>query len=387
MSKQLKISIPTPCHEKWENMTPVEKGKFCGSCQKQVVDFSKMSDREVAMFFKKPILSQSKDGSVCGRFMKDQLDREIEIPKKRIPWLKYFFQFLLPAYLISCTNNRTIGKVQASEPKTETVDEGCGAAMGMIETEPVQLSDTTRGSVFDSFKMVDGYVDLDTLSLPDTVVGDIDVTIINDKQELKEIKGKVVDEKNDPIPDASIIIKGTNTVTLSDTAGKFNLGIQKQDTLIILSASAIGYDSKEIAVASGNFSDTTEIILKRQEMWVGEAIIARTNDEKKTKKEIKPIPLTQQSFEYDINRDLKIFPDPVRSGSILNIEFKQPEEGEYMLQFFNQSGQLVFNKAMWIDKDARVVNLEAPHVVAGNYFIRMINKHSGKLYTEKIIIE
>lgn len=33
--------------------------------------------------------------------MGDQLNRDIEIPKKRIPWLKYFFQFALPAFLIS----------------------------------------------------------------------------------------------------------------------------------------------------------------------------------------------------------------------------------------------------------------------------------------------
>jgi len=83
MRKKLQLSIPTPCHEKWDNMTPVQQGKFCGSCQKSVVDFSNMSDRQVAEFFKKPSA-----GSVCGRFMQDQLDRSIEIPKKRIPWVK-----------------------------------------------------------------------------------------------------------------------------------------------------------------------------------------------------------------------------------------------------------------------------------------------------------
>src|SRR6185436_3832810 len=96
MRKKIQLSIPTPCHENWDAMTPVEKGRFCGSCQKQVVDFSTMSDRQVAEFFKKP-----STGSVCGRFMSDQLGRIIEIPKKRIPWLKYFFQFAVPAFLVS----------------------------------------------------------------------------------------------------------------------------------------------------------------------------------------------------------------------------------------------------------------------------------------------
>src|SRR5258706_12935585 len=111
MSKQLQLSIPTPCHANWDNMTPVEKGKFCGSCQKQVIDFSNMSDRQVAEFFKKPSA-----GSVCGRFMQDQLDRRIEIPKKRIPWVKYFFQILLPGYMISCSD-RIKGQIKANESK------------------------------------------------------------------------------------------------------------------------------------------------------------------------------------------------------------------------------------------------------------------------------
>ena len=96
MSKKIQLTVPTPCHENWDAMTPVEKGKFCGSCQKQVMDFTSMSDREIAQFFKKP-----STGSVCGRFMNDQLDREMEIPKKRIPWLKYFFQIALPALFVS----------------------------------------------------------------------------------------------------------------------------------------------------------------------------------------------------------------------------------------------------------------------------------------------
>src|SRR5688572_33325629 len=93
MRKKIQLSIPKPCHENWDAMTPVEKGRFCGSCQKQVVDFSHMTDREIAMFFKKPTT-----GSVCGRFMEDQLNRDMEIPKKRIPWLKYFFTIGLPAF-------------------------------------------------------------------------------------------------------------------------------------------------------------------------------------------------------------------------------------------------------------------------------------------------
>ncbi|MFN8291224.1 MAG: carboxypeptidase-like regulatory domain-containing protein [Chitinophagaceae bacterium] len=136
MSKKIQLTIPKPCHEDWDKMTPVEKGKFCGSCQKQVVDFSVMSDRQVAAFFRKP-----STGSVCGRFMTDQLDREIEVPKKRIPWLKYFFQIALPAFFVSKLSAQThkTGKVAhtGGAPVTVTATTGKPVVKNIAENTPV----------------------------------------------------------------------------------------------------------------------------------------------------------------------------------------------------------------------------------------------------------
>src|SRR5688500_12073448 len=114
--KKLNLIIPTPCHENWDEMSLVEKGKFCGACQKTVVDFTSMSDRQLADFFKKP------KSDVCGRFHNDQLEREILIPRKRIPWIRYFFQFTWPAFVLglkSCTNytNDTGKKVKIQVTK------------------------------------------------------------------------------------------------------------------------------------------------------------------------------------------------------------------------------------------------------------------------------
>ena len=68
------ITIPEPCHENWGNMTETAKGKFCGSCKKEVVDFSNIS---IAMLSKK-LDSGSK---LCGRFRPDQLNRTIRSGK------------------------------------------------------------------------------------------------------------------------------------------------------------------------------------------------------------------------------------------------------------------------------------------------------------------
>ncbi|MBN4072576.1 hypothetical protein JYT74_00920 [Crocinitomix catalasitica] len=42
-----KVSIPDPCHEDWDKMTPTEKGTFCGKCQIDVIDFTTKSSHEV----------------------------------------------------------------------------------------------------------------------------------------------------------------------------------------------------------------------------------------------------------------------------------------------------------------------------------------------------
>jgi hypothetical protein len=94
--RKISISIPKPCHENWDVMRPEAYGRYCGSCEKTVIDFSNMSDRALVQFFKQPT------GLLCGRFMPDQLDRVIEVPRKRIPWLRYFFTIALPAFLVSC---------------------------------------------------------------------------------------------------------------------------------------------------------------------------------------------------------------------------------------------------------------------------------------------
>lgn len=148
MSKKLQLTIPKPCHEDWEAMTPEEKGRFCGSCQKQVIDFSVMSDRQLAEFFKKP-----STGSVCGRFMTDQLDRDIDIPKKRMPWVKYFFQFTIPAFLVSLKTTSAkaqVGKIKVETVARDTTKPVCRPMMGMVArpVEPVQKG--LKGNVVDA---------------------------------------------------------------------------------------------------------------------------------------------------------------------------------------------------------------------------------------------
>lgn len=96
MPTKHKISIPEPCHEKWDKMTPAENGRFCLSCSKTVIDFTKMLPNEVQHFF---MVNQNK--SICGRFKNSQLENIIiQIPTEVLyKQTQYHKMFLLALFI------------------------------------------------------------------------------------------------------------------------------------------------------------------------------------------------------------------------------------------------------------------------------------------------
>lgn len=68
MEQKLNIRIPEPCHENWDQMGSMEKGRFCNACSKIVVDFTAMQDNEIINYF-----NDAAGSRVCGRFRQTQL--------------------------------------------------------------------------------------------------------------------------------------------------------------------------------------------------------------------------------------------------------------------------------------------------------------------------
>ena len=68
MKNQFSLEIDKPCSENFNQFTPTSNGGFCGSCQKEVIDFSKMNPEEIMNYFK-----NRSDEDTCGKFNADQL--------------------------------------------------------------------------------------------------------------------------------------------------------------------------------------------------------------------------------------------------------------------------------------------------------------------------
>lgn len=132
MNTKHKIIIPKPCHEDWNKMTPNDNGRFCGSCSKNVVDFTNMLPDEIQMYFQQ-------HNNVCGRFKNSQLDSlTIQIPNRVLySQTHYHKMFLLALFiamgttLFSCSdkngNKQKIDKVEVVEDSIKASH----ATMGM----------------------------------------------------------------------------------------------------------------------------------------------------------------------------------------------------------------------------------------------------------------
>jgi len=235
MSNKFQIQLPKPCHENWNKMNPVEQGRFCNSCQKAVVDFTGMSDTQLVAFFKKP-----STGSVCGRFDKDQLERDLSVPGKRMPWLKYFLQLLVPTFLFACKAKsqgepQLMGKPMIEVPKKNVKDEN-----GNIKEEKI-------GS--------------------------------------KKIKGMVTDESGVGIPSASVVIKGTNRGVVTDEKGNYAIDVEGIKSPILV-FSSVGFNSVELLVdGAKQKSDLTIKLMPYEGAFMGEiVVIGQCQQEKKKNK-------------------------------------------------------------------------------------------------------
>lgn len=167
MENKYKITIPEPCQENWDQMAPKGNGRFCMSCTKTVVDFTKMSREEIQNYF-----SSNQHKNICGKFKNTQLDEiAIQIPSQVFySQTHYHKMFLLALFfamgstLFSCSdkegNKQKINKVEIVEntsPATHTT-------MGIPPVPSGDMSDTPSSSVY---SIVYSHKDLDVLPVPE----------------------------------------------------------------------------------------------------------------------------------------------------------------------------------------------------------------------------
>lgn len=130
MDRKFKLTIPKPCHENWDEMTPQDNGRFCMNCSKTIIDFSSLLPEEIQHFF-----IQNQNEIICGRFKNSQLETiTIQIPSRVLhTQTNYHKMFLLALFvamgttLFSCQdkdgNKHKIDKIEIVDNAEQNQEE------------------------------------------------------------------------------------------------------------------------------------------------------------------------------------------------------------------------------------------------------------------------
>jgi hypothetical protein len=210
------ISIPQPCHENWNQMTPVEQGRHCTQCSKTVTDFTVMTNNEIINYF-------ARQGNVCGRFGETQLaglNNYLAVDEKPgFSWKKLAIAAAVTGLFATANANaqRTLGKVRVSQSVNET------------KKEPMA-----------------------------------------DSINYATVKGRIIDAyNNSSIQGAELMVKNSGLRTKTDSSGVFSLTVPSTaDSLII---SRLGYAYAVVSIRDF-INGTNCVALKSEPIFLGGAI-------------------------------------------------------------------------------------------------------------------
>ena len=363
MKQKIQLQIPGPCQENWENMTATQQGRFCGSCRKEVIDFSVMTDKEILAYI------STASSNMCGRIGEHQLNRDlITPPESRKIWWKYWMGVAASFVLLTAKSN-----AQVKTPKEPIV---CGPSE-LTKGKPVMIR-----------------------------LGGMTTVKKNDPVNV-QIHGRVVDDKNNPIPYASVRLMNAGAGVAADAAGNFTLNAAVSLSYLELSVSSVGYELKTISVNSpgeiktistGNgivALETGNIILKPATM--AEVIVAgnvvkklsgiaggisvgiRYSQYEKTKNKLKEV--------CGIN-EIKVYPNPISKNEVFNLRFNLKDKGNYAIQFTDASGKMISASQLIISSKNQLESFNSNMFPAsGIYFVNLASKQSLKNYTTRLVVQ
>ncbi len=222
MKKSITLSLPQACAEQWSNFTPTSQGGWCGSCKKEVVDFTAMSDQQIIDYFSKS------NGHTCGRFQKSQLKT---YPARTPVHLKQGWMFLKAGML--------------------------GLFLALVPTPSSALPPIT------------------TLSLPQPIFGLVEVAQRQaGLQAMVHVTGRITSEEDStPMAGVNIALKGTTVGTVSNENGEFAFDreLREGDVLVF---SFIGFQTFEHTVTTA--STTLVVVMKLDlEIILGEVVVGK----------------------------------------------------------------------------------------------------------------
>ena len=228
---QIRINIPTPCHEDWGKMQQNENGRFCQNCAATVIDFTKFTDAELINHL------QQSSGKTCGRLSLQQVNRNLKKTNEGTSKIPY--RLLAGALLFSMPFASTQGQISKETETTVT-----------------------------------------TLCFPNHKITIPEKTNTNTgKTATKIIKGVVRElPSNNLVPAAKVTVVNTNIVTYTNIDGEFEITLPDslQNKSITLSVVSLGYMETITNIPVNSISENQVILLTMEEfIFIGRISIEK----------------------------------------------------------------------------------------------------------------
>ncbi|WP_178984621.1 carboxypeptidase-like regulatory domain-containing protein [Winogradskyella helgolandensis] len=199
MQNQFNLDIKTPCSENFNQFSPTEKGGFCSSCEKEVIDFTQMNAEEIIVFLK-----NKSTQNTCGRFNKNQLGEYTKKPNnnKRLSFLSGIG--LACVALFSSFTSQAQNTSNTIEPKQNTSE---------IKATKFEKNIIAKGNVT---------------------------------------------EGDSPLPGANVVLQGSTVGIATDFDGNFTFPekLKIGDVLII---SYLGFESQKVVIENKNSASKIEL--------------------------------------------------------------------------------------------------------------------------------
>lgn len=369
--QKLQLSIPEPCHENWQQMTPTNQGRFCNACAKEVVDFSMMTDIQVLNYF-----STITHEKVCGRALPEQLDRAIsrpEEPKKRLFW---YWNYIVIFFMFFAKGNtaKAQGSIkQVTECTPVNGDEISKLPGGKIG-EVKNMNQVITGKTTNVTKA-------DTTKTPGFHVTSINNDVFNSDARIRLGGITSTNLTNNPL----LIVDGIST-SLNQLSSINPMDIE--DVTILKGATAAGIygpdarhgviivTTKKLKIKNlDTVSVTAYITTRRGSVMMGGMISGVTVEKRFTD--------TLKMVATKINGAIKIYPNPAKRGEQFNISLKLKQAGLFQIQITDATGRIVLQKQfIALAKEHAEKLVAANSWSAGMYYISIIDKNN-KLISRK----
>ena len=346
--KALTLTIPEPCGENFNTMTPVKGGKFCGSCEKTIVDFRAMNDYQILDFYKQ------NNGKICGVFNPRQLNRAMPFPMEAKPTRNWkavaalATGLLFGGGLVAQTTTPKVGKIAMTEQTS---------SKGEQKTDATTPNRVVRG-------------------------------IVKDQENQEVLIG------------ANILLEGTKIGTSTDFDGFFEITIPSNLETIELTISYTGFETQTIlfnqqypipnksieVILESHFGSMGEVMIMGIMVAPDfeEAPICGTDEivELEEIPEITPDATTEKGIPAE--KQMTIFPNPFVHS--LKVSYDFAEKGDYLFNVYDTNGRLLFAKPYHLLKGTQTVELEmaTKNLNDGVYILQLSDSHDRILATKKV---